>query len=66
MTPTSTKRPTLAASGSYKNSGQRCTAVKRMLVHQSVADGFVDRLVAKTRAREVSAIRSIRRPTWVR
>ena len=24
---------TLAASGSYKNSGQRCTAVKRMLVH---------------------------------
>ena len=41
---------TLAASGSYKNSGQRCTAVKRMLVHDSVADDFVDRLVAKTRA----------------
>jgi len=41
---------TLAASGSYKNSGQRCTAVKRMLVHSSVADDFVDRLVAKTRA----------------
>jgi acyl-CoA reductase-like NAD-dependent aldehyde dehydrogenase len=36
---------TLAASGSYKNSGQRCTAVKRMLVHQSVADAFVERLV---------------------
>src|SRR5512139_1899031 len=41
---------TLAASGSYKNSGQRCTAVKRMLVHASIADDFVDRLVAKTRA----------------
>jgi aldehyde dehydrogenase (NAD+) len=41
---------TLAASGSYKNSGQRCTAVKRMLVHASVADEFVERLVAKTRA----------------
>ena len=41
---------TLAASGSYKNSGQRCTAVKRMLVHSSVADDFVDRLVTKTRA----------------
>jgi phosphonoacetaldehyde dehydrogenase len=40
----------LAASGSYKNSGQRCTAVKRMLVHRSVADGFVDRLVANTHA----------------
>jgi aldehyde dehydrogenase (NAD+) len=41
---------TLAAAGSYRNSGQRCTAVKRMLVHQSVADDFVARLVEKTRA----------------
>ncbi|RIX70422.1 phosphonoacetaldehyde dehydrogenase, partial [Acidovorax cavernicola] len=41
---------TLAANGSYKNSGQRCTAVKRMLVHESVADQFVELLVAKTRA----------------
>ena len=40
----------LAAAGSYKNSGQRCTAVKRMLVHEKVADGFVERLVAKTNA----------------
>jgi aldehyde dehydrogenase (NAD+) len=40
---------TLAATGSYKNSGQRCTAVKRMLVQRSVADAFVERLVAKTR-----------------
>src|SRR5215831_8535102 len=39
---------TLAAGGSYKNSGQRCTAVKRMLVQESVADRFVDLLVAKT------------------
>jgi len=41
---------TLAAAGSYKNSGQRCTAVKRMLVHEKVADDFVARLVDKTRA----------------
>jgi len=41
---------TLAVSGSYKNSGQRCTAVKRMLVQESVADRFVALLVAKTRA----------------
>jgi aldehyde dehydrogenase (NAD+) len=40
----------LAAAGSYKNSGQRCTAVKRMLVHEMVADEFVARLVAKTKA----------------
>ncbi len=39
----------LAASGSYKNSGQRCTAIKRMLVHEKVADAFVERLVAETR-----------------
>ncbi|HEY2628671.1 MAG TPA: phosphonoacetaldehyde dehydrogenase, partial [Usitatibacter sp.] len=41
---------TLAVQGSYKNSGQRCTAVKRMLVHEAVADRFVEMLVAKTRA----------------
>jgi aldehyde dehydrogenase (NAD+) len=40
----------LAASGSYKNSGQRCTAVKRILVQESVADRFVELLVEKTRA----------------
>ena len=41
---------TLAAAGSYRNSGQRCTAVKRMLVHEDVADRFVDLLLARTRA----------------
>ena len=40
----------LAVQGSYKNSGQRCTAVKRMLVHEKVADEFTERVVAKTRA----------------
>jgi aldehyde dehydrogenase (NAD+) len=39
----------LAAAGSYKNSGQRCTAVKRMLVHDSVADRFVELLLERTR-----------------
>ena len=41
---------TLAAAGLYKNSGQRCTAIKRMLVQESVADRFVELLVAKTKA----------------
>jgi putative phosphonoacetaldehyde dehydrogenase len=40
----------LAAAGSYKNSGQRCTAIKRMLVHDSVADQFVELLLEKSRA----------------
>jgi aldehyde dehydrogenase (NAD+) len=41
---------TLAAQGSYKNSGQRCTAIKRMLVHEPVAERFVELLAEKTRA----------------
>ena len=41
---------TLAVTGSYKNSGQRCTAIKRMLVHEKVADAFVEQVVAKTQA----------------
>ena len=40
----------LAAAGSYRNSGQRCTAVKRILVHEAVADRFVEALLAKTQA----------------
>ena len=40
----------LAAAGSYKNSGQRCTAIKRMLVHEAVADRFVELLLDRTRA----------------
>ena len=40
----------LAAQGSYKNSGQRCTAVKRMLVHQSVAARFTELVVEHTKA----------------
>jgi phosphonoacetaldehyde dehydrogenase len=39
---------TLAVNGSYKNSGQRCTAVKRMLVHEKVAQDFTDLVLAKT------------------
>lgn len=41
---------TLAVQGSYKNSGQRCTAVKRMLVHRAVLQRFTDLVVDKTRA----------------
>lgn len=41
---------TLAVQGSYKNSGQRCTAVKRLLVHEAVAERFTELVVEKTRA----------------
>jgi putative phosphonoacetaldehyde dehydrogenase len=44
------KASDLAVQGSYKNSGQRCTAVKRMLVHQKVVAAFTERVVAKTKA----------------
>jgi phosphonoacetaldehyde dehydrogenase len=40
----------LAVQGSYKNSGQRCTAVKRMLVHEQVARRFTELVVEKTKA----------------
>jgi aldehyde dehydrogenase (NAD+) len=40
---------TLAAEGSYRNSGQRCTAVKRILVQDTVASEFTQRLVGKTK-----------------
>ncbi len=44
------KAADLAANGSYKNSGQRCTAVKRILVHEKVAEAFTEVLLAKTKA----------------
>jgi putative phosphonoacetaldehyde dehydrogenase len=39
----------LALAGATRNSGQRCTAVKRILVDERVADAFVERLVAGCR-----------------
>jgi aldehyde dehydrogenase (NAD+) len=44
------KAAALAAAGSYKNSGQRCTAVKRILVHERIAEDFVSCLVKETHA----------------
>jgi putative phosphonoacetaldehyde dehydrogenase len=41
---------TLAVTGSYKNSGQRCTAVKRMLVHEAVVAKFTQQVLDKTLA----------------
>ena len=37
----------LAVAGATKNSGQRCTAVKRILVEESVADDLVEKIVMK-------------------
>ena len=36
----------LAAEGAFRNSGQRCTAVKRILVHEKILDAFTERLLA--------------------
>jgi aldehyde dehydrogenase (NAD+) len=40
---------TLATEGSFRNSGQRCTAVKRILVEEEIAAEFTSRLVEKTK-----------------
>jgi putative phosphonoacetaldehyde dehydrogenase len=41
------KAAELAVAGATKNSGQRCTAVKRILCCESVADRFVEKVLAK-------------------
>lgn len=44
------KAATIAVAGATGNSGQRCTAVKRILVQASVADRFVPKVLEKARA----------------
>ncbi len=41
---------TLAAEGCYRNSGQRCTAVKRLLVHEKILAEFTVRFVEKSKS----------------
>ncbi|NOW98053.1 phosphonoacetaldehyde dehydrogenase [Mucilaginibacter sp. SG564] len=40
---------TLAAEGAFRNSGQRCTAVKRILVQENIAKEFTERFVEKAK-----------------
>lgn len=44
------KAATIAVAGATGNSGQRCTAIKRILVQESVADRFVPKVLEKARA----------------
>jgi aldehyde dehydrogenase (NAD+) len=37
----------LAVAGSFKNAGQRCTAIKRLIVERSLADAVASRLAAE-------------------
>jgi aldehyde dehydrogenase (NAD+) len=39
----------LAAEGSFRNSGQRCTAVKRILVHEKIKDAFIKKFIVKAK-----------------
>ena len=43
------KAAELAVAGATKNSGQRCTAVKRIIVVEAVADAFAELVVAKAK-----------------
>ena len=40
---------TIAVAGATGNSGQRCTAIKRILVQESVADAFVPKVLEKAK-----------------
>lgn len=42
-----------AAIGSFANTGQICTSVERIYVHKSVADGFLQKLTARSKALRV-------------
>lgn len=44
------KAAAIAVAGATGNSGQRCTAVKRILVQESVADRFVPKVLEKAKA----------------
>ncbi len=44
------KAATIAVAGATGNSGQRCTAVKRILVQESVADEFVPMVLERAKA----------------
>ncbi len=39
----------LAAEGAFRNSGQRCTAVKRILVQENIIDSFIGKFVDKAK-----------------
>jgi putative phosphonoacetaldehyde dehydrogenase len=38
----------ITIAGLFKNSAQRCTAIRRLLVHESLADRYADRLAERT------------------
>lgn len=44
---------TLALGGAFGGTGQKCTASSRLIVHESVHDSFVDKLVAGAEAMKV-------------
>ena len=44
------KAATIAVTGATGNSGQRCTAIKRILVQESVAESFVPKVLEKAKA----------------
>ena len=40
----------LATEGCYRNSGQRCTAVKRLLIHEPIVEKFTEQFVEASKA----------------
>ena len=57
------KAADLAVAGATKNSGQRCTAVKRILVQESIADRFVPLVLERAKKLQVRRSDGSRRPT---
>jgi phosphonoacetaldehyde dehydrogenase len=57
------KAADLAVAGATKNSGQRCTAVKRILCQESVADALRPLVVVNAPGRSAAATPWTRKPT---
>ena len=59
------KAATIAVAGATGNSGQRCTAIKRILVQESVADKFVPMVLWRKPKRSNLVTRKTQKPNWV-
>ena len=55
----------LAAEGCFRNSGQRCTAVKRLLVHEAILETFTERFVEEA-GNTITATQTIQTPALER
>ena len=50
----------------FHNQGQACIAGSRLMLHEKIADAFLDKFIAAGASRSGSATRSTTPPRWAR